>query len=226
VTSDAAPAARTEDVVRLSYRQARLVVHATPEATRELGDDGTIRLDRATVKWLERFVHEGDVVYDANAGIGAYVLLAARQRGAVVAAFEPRHRLYTALCENVVLNACQESVIPVPLALASQDGAKTRTPAERSWRAQCVTRLDTAVESYRLPPANHLRLSARLPVVDVLNGAARTLAAPALRTVWLQIAIDCEPLVTDRLSAAGLEPAGRRLRRKTVQMLFRRAASA
>jgi len=206
--------ARTNGVVPLSYRAARLLVHATPEAMRDLADDGTIRLDRATVRWIERSVSAGEVVYDVNAAFGPYVLVAARQRGAVVVAFEPRHRLQAALCDNVLLNACEQSVIAVPLALGRGDGGD----------APRTTRLDAIVESRALPPPNHLRLSTPLPILDILDGAARTLSASSLRTVWLQVATDQESVIIDRLGAAGLELTVRRLRRRTIQMLFRRAA--
>jgi FkbM family methyltransferase len=230
-TIESVPTSRRPDaVVPLSYKAARLLVHATPEAMRDVGDDGTIRLDRATVKWLKRFVSAGDVVYDVNAGIGAYTLLAARQRGAVVVAFEPGHRLHAALCENVLLNACQASVIAVPLTLAGMDGYATanhrRCDGHKPQQVPSLhaTRLDWLVECFGLPPANHVRLSVRLPVLEVLEGATRTLAASTLRTVWLHIRLDYEARVTDRLCAAGLQVATRRPRRKTVQLLFRRTA--
>jgi hypothetical protein len=209
-------------VVPLSYGGARLIVHVTPESMGDVGDDGTIRLDRATVRWLERCVSTGNVVYDVHAGFGPYVLVAARQRGAVVVAFEPHHRLHAELCDNVRLNGCHTSVIAVPLALGSRDGLTTIDGLP----SLCASRLETAVQRYGLPRAHHLRLSPRLAVLDLLEGAAATLSDPALQTVWLEVPTDRETVVAERLTGVGLQVENRRLRRRTVQMLFRRAASA
>ena len=235
----------SQAVVPLSYRRGRIKVYATPEAVRHVMD-GSIRLDRTIVKWLHRWVKIGDVVYDINAGFGPYVLIAARQRGAVVVAFEPGYKAYAALCDNVLLNACQGSVIPVPLALAARDalanlkygrqhpGSERHSVQVMRWRVRsadgvqpnvhstCATRLDTAVQQYGLPPPTHVRLSPSASAIDVLQGAERTLALPSLRTIWLQSHPDEEGIVVDRLSAFGLRVAARRPRRHSVQIVFSR----
>jgi FkbM family methyltransferase len=232
-------------IVPLGYEDARIVVHATAETVRSAAE-GAIRLDRATVKWLERWVKIGDVVYDVGAGFGPYVLIAARQRGAVVVAFEPGFKAYSALCDNVLLNGCQGSVIPVPLALASRDAIANikydrRHPGEgrhsvqwTRWRMRpadsvqanvhsvCATRLDTAVEQYGLPPANHLRLSASVSAVDVLQGARSTLANESLRSIWLDVTPNEEEAIVNGLGAFGLRVAKRRVRRNAVQIVFSR----
>ena len=232
-------------VVPLSYRRGRIKVRATPEAVRSMVD-GSVRLDRTVVKWLHRWVKIGDVVYDVNAGFGPYVLIAARRRGATVVAFEPGYKAFAALCDNVLLNACQGSVIPVPLALAGRDalanikygrhdaGTGLHSLEWARWRvrpadgvrphvhAVCATRLDSAVEQYALPLPMHVRLSSTVAAVDVLHGALRTLAHPSLRTIWLQSRPEQEPAVVDRLAALGLRVASRRVRRHSVQMVFSR----
>jgi FkbM family methyltransferase len=232
-------------IIPLAYNAARIVVRATPETLR-FAVDGSIRLDQAAVKWLERWVKIGDVVYDIDAGFGAYVLIAARQRGASVVAFEPGYLAYAALCENVALNACQGSVIPVPLAVASRDSVATikygrETPGgqrhsvqKTRWRPKpadsvqphvhsvCAVRLDTAVEQYGLPPATHLRVSAFASAIDVLAGAERTLAHPGFRSLWLHVAPQDEETLVSRLRASGLQVAVRRTRRRSVQIVFTR----
>lgn len=239
LVSDAQP------VVPLSYRRGRIKVYATLEAVRHVVD-GTIRLDRTIVKWLHRWVKIGDVVYDINAGFGPYVLIAARQRGAVVVAFEPGYKAYAALCDNVLLNACQGSVIPVPLALAARDtlasikygrqhpGSERHSVQLMRWRMKaadgvqpnvhstCATQLDTAVQLYGLPPPTHVRLSPSASANDVLLGAERTLALPSLRTIWLQSHPDEEAAVVERLNTFGLRIAARRARRHSVQIVFSR----
>ncbi len=233
------------DVVPLAYDAARVVVHATPEALRH-APDGRVRVDHATVKWLHECVKIGDVVYDVNAGFGAYVLLAARQRSAVVVAFEPGYEVYAALCRNVMLNGCQGSVVPVPLALAGTDGLgeikyeRQYPGGERygirsgPWRAKspdavqpnvhtaCTTRLDTAVERYGLPSPTHLRVSPTVRAADVLDGAARTLQCATLRTLWLHVATDEEDALVSALAAAGFQVGTRRIRRSSVQLAFTR----
>jgi FkbM family methyltransferase len=232
-------------VIPLAYRGGRILVHATPE-TLESEADGEVRIEKSAIKWLERWVKIGDVVYDIGAGFGAYVLIAARQRGAVVVAFEPGYRAYSALCDNVVLNACQGSVIPVPLAVSSREsmatikysrefpGGSRHSVQPKKWRPRsadvvlpnahsvCATNLDAAVAQFDLPAANHLRVSGTVSAVDVLQGAERTLAHPSLRTVWLRVAPKHESSILERFGAAGFETAVRREGRTALQFVFTR----
>jgi FkbM family methyltransferase len=241
------PFTRDEAVVPLGYEHARILVHATPEAMRQV-EDGTVHVDRATVRWLERWVKIGDVVYDLGAGIGSYVLIAARQRGAVVVAFEAGYKAYAAMCDNILLNGCQGAVIPVSLALGPDDavasikyerrhpGAARHTLQSGRWRVRpadavqanvhpvCAMRLDTAVSVYGLPPANHLRLSSWTSA-EALDGARRTLAQATLRSVWLQVSPDAEAAAVDTLAASGLRVARRRVRRTLVQLVLSRDAA-
>jgi FkbM family methyltransferase len=211
-------------VVPLSYGDSTIRVRATPEALSRVTDHGAVRLDRATVKWLHRVVNERDVVYDVNAGFGPYTLIACH-RGASVVAFEPAHAAYAALCENVALNGCHDAVVPIPLPLAGHDGLgdSRRRPlnrTDRKMQALCWSRLDTLVERYDLPPATHMRLSANVSAFDVLDGAERTVANAALRTIWLEIPMDREAEMAERLRASGLSIELRKERRKTVKLLF------
>jgi FkbM family methyltransferase len=215
---------RETDLIALGDRESRIMVHATPEAVSRLTDHGVVRLDAATMKWLSRRVGQGDVVYDIYADFGPYALVAARQRGARVVAFEPGHRAYAALCDNLQLNQCQGAVVPVPLPIGSRDGLADvkhrRDHAGRNAQAYCWSRLDTVVERYELPPANHLRLSNRVSPFDVLDGAERCVACAALRTIWLEVALDQQSAMEQRLRAHGFMLARSKERRKTVRLLF------
>ena len=115
-----------------------LHVYATPAAQR-LMSEGAVSIDQGTVDWLEREVSLGDVVYDVGAGIGEYVLIAAKRRGAIVVAFEPGYAAYGYLCDNVLLNGCEATVVPIALALAARDGlAETGSVRRtRELRSRC-----------------------------------------------------------------------------------------
>ena len=63
-------------------------------ASEQVAVNGAVPLDRATLAWLEQEIALGDVVYDVGAGIGEYVLVAAKRRGALVVAFEPGYAAY------------------------------------------------------------------------------------------------------------------------------------
>ncbi|MBM3820744.1 MAG: FkbM family methyltransferase [Acidimicrobiia bacterium] len=186
-----------------------LRVYATAVAT-HVAREGRVPLDPATVTWLEQEVAAGDVVYDIGAGIGEYVLLAAKRRGAIVVAFEPAYNAYGELCENVLLNGCEATVVPIALALAARDGLaeikyEHGRPGEPGyavrddieWRVKhrgrnkpylqpaCLVRLDTVVAQYRLPAPNHLRISPAMAAEAVLAGAAATLGLPSVRSTFL-----------------------------------------
>ena len=235
------------DVVRLGYSAAPILVYAGPETVRAMRK-GAVHLDRTTVNWLEESVKVGDVVYDVNSGFGAYTLLAAKQRGAVVVAFEPGYKVYAALCENLLLNDLHGLVIPVPLALANRDGIARikyhrEHPGEErysvlsdEWRARppeavqphvqsaCAMRLDMAVARYGLPPPTHLRLSRHVAVNKLLDGAADTLARPSLRSVYVQVPEKKESALVERLGALGMVANGREAARKGVHLVFTRGS--
>ena len=64
----------------------------------------------------------------------------------------------------------------------------------------CLTRLDTAVERYRVPAPHHLRLSASASPLAVLQGAPSTLGGVSLKSICLHLTVD-EPQVLEALAA-------------------------
>src|SRR4029453_15989533 len=113
---------------------------------------------------------------------------------------EPAYAAYAELCDRVQRNGSEAWVVPIPLALAARDGlAEIRYPAglpgyagymirdDINWRVKhrganlpyfqpaCLTKLDTAIERYRLPAPQHLWLSPLVSPVPVLQGAQATL---------------------------------------------------
>lgn len=182
--------------------------------------------DPTTVEWLTRHVAIGDVLYDVGAGVGAYTVIAAARRGSIVVAFEPGYAAFKLLCDNLRLNGCAGSVIPMPLAVAGEDGlaelkyapghpgeerhivhpAPWRTrragPDERAFvQPACAITLDAARERYTLPWPNHLRFGEHTPVSAALAAATSLLRSDGLKTIFMTVSANERDALTARLDA-------------------------
>jgi FkbM family methyltransferase len=200
--------------VRLGYPGSTVQVIATPE-TRPTRRKGVLELDSAIVAWLDEHVHPGDVVYDIGAGVGPYALLVAMHRGALSVAFEPGFASFKRLCENLLLNGCYRSVIPLPIALGDrpglleleyrgEPGGHGHSLRPREWRTRrdaleaqytqpvCAERLDDVVERHRLPRPQVIRIALRRGAAAMLRGADAILRDPQLRSVLASVKGDDE----------------------------------
>ncbi len=182
--------------------------------------------DPATVDWLRQHVGIGEVVYDIGAGIGAYTVIAATQRGSIVVAFEPGYAAFKLLCDNLRLNGCAGSVIPLPLAVSGEDGmaelkyASGRPGEDRhvvhpgAWRTRragpderafvqpvCAITLEAARARYSLPSPNHLRCGEHTAVVEVLRAAPALLRSEELKTIFVTVAQEDRDALTSGLDA-------------------------
>ena len=187
--------------------------------------DASPAINKNTVQWLREHVGIGDVVYDVDAGAGIFAVIAAKYHGAAVVAFEPGYSVFTDLCDNLRLNGCDGSVMPVPLALSDFEGlGELRYPSGKAgqarhtvrpatWRVRrasgdeghfrqqvCVTSLDDAVRRYGLPEPAHLRIGAASSAASVLAGASSVLASSALKTVLCTLPSEEGDAVTARLA--------------------------
>lgn len=204
--------------------------------------------DALAIEWLEQHVGFGDVIYDVAAGVGDFVVTAVKRRGATVVAFEPGYAAYAALCDNVLRSGCEAWVVPIPLPLAGRDGlaeikyalgeaghpgyvlrddinwrVKHRGPNIPYFQPACLTKLDSAIDHYRLPAPNHLRLSASASVKQVLAGASATLTAASLKTVCIRMTLVDEPDVVQLLTSGGWEQRSREETPADLQLIFVRA---
>lgn len=214
-SSDPAPAARQEKLLFVHTRGAAARVHVTPE-TRRWRREGVLHLDPRAVAWLGEHMRPGEVFYDIGAGIGAFAILAAVERGGLAVAFEPGFASFTRLCDNLLLNGCYRSVIPVPVALSDDSSLSemvyAHTPGEdghalngRRWRPRsdrfesrytqpvCAERLDDLAARQRLPSPHILRVNVRAGAERVLQGAADVLRQPQLRSVLVTMPDGAEP---------------------------------
>jgi FkbM family methyltransferase len=200
--------------------------------------------------WLDEHVALGNVVYDVYAADGACALFAATQRGATVVAFEPAYLAYGNLCENIQLNRCEGTVIPLPVALSDGDallelkyarGRAGRTQylvRDRRWRVRPVEGthayvqpvITTTIESigprFGLPVAQHLRLSVRADAVAVLRGAPALVAPGGAATICCSIDAADERALLDLVAPHGWIEGARQKRSRALRLLLVRAAMA
>jgi FkbM family methyltransferase len=180
-----------------------------------------------TVEWIEAWVQPDDVLYDIGANIGAYSLVAAKHTDgrARVIAVEPGYGSFSALCQNVVLNRCAESITPLPINLgpttglgrfqyrdlragAADHGFSTdkRNGSEALYEQPVLSyRLDDLIEQFGLPAPTHIKLDVDGAELDVLEGAADTLASPTLRSLLIEVNPRQSAAVIDVLHRHGLK---------------------
>lgn len=198
-------------VVRLDFPAHEIRLIAASDMEREWRAHSCAK-EPWTVAWIEESLQKGGVLYDIGANVGAFSLVAAKVGGkrVTVVSFEPGYASFAHLCDNIVLNDCQKSIIPVPLALGSATGIgtlkyKTLDPGqsrhrfyEGAWRrAASASRhyhqpvlsmtLDDVVAQFGLPLPDHIKLDVDGAELNVLQGASATLAAPSLKSILIEI---------------------------------------
>jgi FkbM family methyltransferase len=179
-----------------------------------------------TVEWIETRVGAGDVFYDIGANIGVYSLVAARKPGgaARVYSFEASYASIASLCANIVLNGVEADVTPMPVALSDRTamnvfslrdlepgaarhalGAEDPEDGPAVFRQPVMTfRLDDLIDTFRLPPPNHIKLDVDGGELAVLEGAAGALRSPSLRSVLVEVSTALSAAVTTELDRHGL----------------------
>jgi len=194
------------------------------------------------------------VLYDIGANVGAFTLIAAKlcgPRGRVVA-FEPGYASFAHLCDNIVLNGCQDTVIPVPMALGSTTALGTFTYrtlhagqsrhgfVEDEWSGEHSTKphrysqpvlsmsLDEIISRFALPTPDYIKLDVDGGELNVLRGAAATLGTPGLRSILIEVDDSLSDEVIRMLAAHRFELDGRHKRdhREVTQVwygVFRRS---
>jgi FkbM family methyltransferase len=122
------------------------------------------------------------------------------------------------------LNACGTAIVPVPLPLSDVSGLVTFTyrslepgqsrhalgetreavAAPTSYvQPVCATTLDAAVNDFKLPPPQHLKIDVDGSELRVLKGGAAVLRSPQLRTVLIESDAAVRDALAAELTAAG-----------------------
>jgi FkbM family methyltransferase len=199
-----------------------------------------------TVAWITEQVGPGDTFYDIGANVGIFSILAARQakEPRSVYAFEPAFASYARLCDNLVLNKCDDLVVPIPIPLSNRIEVVTlryrslepgqsghqiqqgRPEGRRVYQQPLVAiTLDELVHRWKLPLPTHVKLDVDGAEGAVIAGAVGVLGSPALRSVMIEIEHDQGQELTAALERLGLRLVGRHQRKKSCRSwygLFRR----
>jgi FkbM family methyltransferase len=237
-------------LLRVGYRDSTLRVVVAADS-RKRRDGGDLRLDPYVTAWLDTLVQPSEVVYDIGAGQGEYALVAAVHRNALAVAFEPGFAAFKRLCDNVILNQCQGSIVPLSIALGDaprlaaleypaqapgegehllRPGAWQRRPYESTAQyAQpvCVERLDDVVRRSDLPRPHHIHLRVQRFPDSVLRGAVDVLATASMRSILLTAPrADRLPAIEALLRGAGFAAQTEDGEAEGAARLFVREAAA
>lgn len=185
---------------RLDYEGADIYLELS--SRQEFHRLHSCRKEPWTVRWIERYLKTGEVLYDVGANVGAYTVLAAvAAPGCRVVAFEPAAANLAALVRNVELNDAVDAVTTLPVALGAAAGtasfanastvpgesAQLREGTARSGPRVLVDRLDDLIDRYELPAPNHLKLDVDGAERAVLAGGSRAFGDRCLRSVMAEL---------------------------------------
>lgn len=190
--------------------------------------------DFEVMSFVAHFLRPGDHFIDVGAGIGSYAVLAAGVGGAHVTAFEPSDVVIAALHRNVGLNALQDSIACLAVALGDVTGPGRFVaapglaprividPCAEQKHVVPVCRLDDQISANKRPRL--LKIAASGDELCVLRGAYATLEGPDVDAVivateklpwgayarWHRV---CALLEKHGFVLAGYDPFRRRLLR-------------
>jgi hypothetical protein len=199
-----------------------------------ISDDGrTPRLPASTgraLAWLADRLAPGQVLYDLTAGRGLFAVSAARAIGCTVLAFETNLVALYELWQNVLLNACDGLVVPVPLGAGSRTAlridrfarlgadASRVTPRMTRWREHDPGRgpeilqpwltvpLPWAANRWKLPLPRAVRATLESDEGEVLTALEGLVAEPAFEMAVLEAPPSRLAAASARLARAGLTP--------------------
>ncbi len=177
-----------------------------------------------TTRWIESFA-EADAFWDLGANVGVFSLLAAK-KGHRVLAFEPAAVNYFVLAKNVALNAFDERVTFLNIALSDTSclnilhmsnldigGAQhsfaiadsKEGKAARGFKQACLGySIDDLLKVHNLPFPSHIKIDVDGIEDRIVAGAKATLRDPRLKSVLVEINSDAaHALISRELEQAG-----------------------
>lgn len=181
-----------------------------------------------TIAWIDSFQLPCRF-WDIGANVGTYALYAALRPGVSVLAFEPAPASYAALCRNIEANHSGDRIEALGIALSDQTRLGTlnmsATNAGNSFNSFESTRdcfgreldisfrqsaigftVDDLRRLFAIAPPHYLKIDVDGIEQQILDGAAGTLADPALRSVLIELETeetDRNAGIVERLDRAG-----------------------
>jgi len=171
-----------------------------------------------TIQWIEEFIKPDEVFYDIGANVGAYSLVCyAHAQGKIqIYSFEPGFTTYSALCENIIINAFNDKIIALPFVLSDQTkinkfyyssispGAASHSvgtdivrhedniPASlnnsmNTYNYVVSYRLDDLISTFNLKKPNHVKIDVDGHELEVIKGCENLLNSPDLKTILIEI---------------------------------------
>ena len=204
---------------RRSFKRARTILTKEPDS----------------LTWIDR-MEPGSVFFDIGANVGVLTLYAATRGDIEVWAFEPAAVNYYNLVANCELNQLENRVRCLQLGFSDQCGiedlhvsqmmsARSFTfrestkpdPRRKSFpsvQAVEVWTIDEFIASYNVPRPNYIKIDVPGLTQQILAGARRTLAHPALR----EIQVEAREHKGGRVIAERLAPLGFSLQRRGMRL--------
>jgi len=170
-----------------------------------------------TVEWIEKWFEPENVFFDIGANVGSFSLIAFRfLKGKIrIYAFEPGFMTFPQLCRNIYLNQASGCIAPFQVALFDRTDLSTfhyrdLSPGSalhaleipKNWRGEYFQpvlsmpvisyRLDDFIRQFDLPLPNHLKIDVDGAELQILQGAAKILTSPELRSLLLEANEDYE----------------------------------
>ena len=177
-----------------------------------------------TIRWIDS-LPAGDVLWDIGANVGTFSLYAAKRRGLRVLAFEPSAGNYMVLCRNIQLNGLGDRITAYCLALSgdkrlgvlnlgsdelggavNQFGGEGEVSRYHSGTAAIGQQgmigypVDQFIAEFGAPFPNHLKIDVDGLEWAILQGAAKALRDPRLRSMMVELNIT-DSAEFDRVSA-------------------------
>ena len=197
-------------ITRLDYEDDQILMCASSPL--HIDRAYACRKEPETVEWIRQHIGRGDVFFDVGANVGAYSLLAARLSGdeVIVHAFEPSFSTYHDLCNNILLNRCQHTVLPHLMALARESGVSVfnysslnsgaavhslgesvdyrgeEFEPEYQQSVMCYS-IDDLVGVHGFPVPNLLKIDVDGIELEIVMGAVDTLEDSRVRSILVEV---------------------------------------